>query len=92
MLRDTFFIFFGDETYAWTPKFTQTWNGTSWTPTTKEWTYTTNSTPWECEFTCPNGKEWDDGECKTPSTPAQSTPAPSTPVQIFIEYINHWGN
>jgi len=36
----------------WADEFTQNWSWTVLVPVTKKWEYTSNSNPWECEWTC----------------------------------------
>lgn len=36
----------------WVDEFTQNWSWTVLVPVTKKWEYTSNSNPWECEWTC----------------------------------------
>ena len=42
-------------------KFTQTWNGSQWTPAVPETTY--NTEPGICRFTCEDGYTWDGEKC-----------------------------
>jgi hypothetical protein len=44
-------------------KFKQTWNGSAWTPATKDATYSTDGSV-ECSFKCKTNYTWKNNKCE----------------------------
>lgn len=42
---------------GWLTTFSQSWDGSTYTPANMDWTY--NTTPWECTFECATNYYWD---------------------------------
>ncbi|MBO4698856.1 DUF1566 domain-containing protein [bacterium] len=55
---------------------TQTWNGTSWTPTTTG-AYSETASTEKCYFKCASGYSWNGSQCVIPSNPCSPNPCSS---------------
>ena len=55
---------------------TQTWNGTSWTPTTTG-AYSETASTEKCYFKCASGYTWNGSQCVIPSNPCSPNPCSS---------------
>ena len=79
---------------AWHGTFTQTWNGSTWTPSTKDWTYDA----WECGYECDNWYHRENSACvsnsKDVACDASGTPANATAdsYNVTITWNNWWSS
>lgn len=53
--------------------YTQTWDGTGWSPTASTTSYNETASSTECRFKCNSGYEWDETKCKLKELPECSS-------------------